>query len=72
MGRLLHAGCWTRPAGLLLLHRVSPAGGGAGGDGEESEPAAGEQDEAAAEHVAGKSFPVLRLEPGDDGGRTGL
>lgn len=56
MGRLLHAGCGTHPAGLLLLYRVPPAGGA---DSEDSEPAAGEQDQAAAEHAAGKSFTVV-------------
>lgn len=60
VGRLLHAGCWTHPAGLLLLHRVSPAGGA---DDPESEPAAGEPEQAAAEpalprrHAPGKSLP---------------
>lgn len=56
MGRLLHAGCRTHPAGLLLLHRVPPAGGA---DSKDSEPAAGEQDQAAAEYAAGKSFTVV-------------
>lgn len=56
MGRLLHAGCRTHPAGLLLLHRVPPAGGAGSKD---SEPAAGEQDQTAAEYAAGKSFTVV-------------
>lgn len=61
MDHLFHAGHRPHPAGLLCLHRATA--GGRGASGEEHDAAAGEQDQAAAEHAAGKnSLPMM-----DDG-----
>ncbi len=57
MDHLLHAGHRPHPAGLLLLHRAAAGGGGT--SREEPDAATGKQDQAAAEHVAGKDLPLM-------------
>lgn len=57
MDHLLYAGHRPHPAGLLLLHRAAAGGGGA--SREEPEVATGKQDQAAAEHAAGKDIPMM-------------
>ncbi len=57
MDHLLHAGHRPPPAGHLLLHRADAGGGGA--SREEPDAATGRQDQAAAEHAAGKDNPLM-------------
>lgn len=57
MDHLLHAGHRPHPAGLVLLHRAAAGGGGA--SREKFGAAPGKQDQAAAEHAAGKDLLLM-------------
>lgn len=57
MDHLLHAGYRPHPARLLLFHRAPARGRGT--SGEESDAATGKQDQAAAEHAAGKNILLM-------------
>lgn len=59
MDHLLHAGHRPHPARILLLHRAAAGGGGA--SREEPGAATGKQDQAAAEHAAGKDLTLMMV-----------
>lgn len=57
LDHLLHASHRPHPAGLLLLHWAAARGWGASGEG--TDAATGRQDQAAAEHAAGKDHSLI-------------